>query len=131
MGRTLAASTKRKRRQQDDTETLTHAFFRGFLWPARLLVRSLAWLSHQFPLRHVGHGLRWFFRLAPLRFIGKVLGVYYIAASWQELRHVTWPSRRESLRLTSAVIVFSLMFGVLIAVVDYGLDKLFKQVLLK
>jgi preprotein translocase SecE subunit len=44
---------------------------------------------------------------------------------------VTWPTWRESRRLTGAVILFSVIFGGLIAIVDYGLDKLFKQLLLK
>lgn len=93
--------------------------------------RGLAWLAHHQPLKGIGHGLRWFFRLRAIRFIGRILGFSFVRSSWQELKGVTWPSWRESRRLTTAVIIFSVIFGVLIAVVDYGLDKLFKQVLLK
>ncbi|MCA9327509.1 preprotein translocase subunit SecE [Candidatus Saccharibacteria bacterium] len=60
-----------------------------------------------------------------------MLGFTYIRDSWRELRKVTWPSFRESLRLTAAVIVFSVIFGAIIAVVDFGLDKVFRQILLK
>ena len=60
-----------------------------------------------------------------------MLGFRYIRDSAQELRNVTWPSFRESMRLTGAVILFSVIFGALIAVVDYGLDKVFRQILLK
>lgn len=67
----------------------------------------------------------------PFKFIGHVLWPAYFRNSWKELRQVTWPNRRESWQLTTAVIVFATVFGVLIAVVDFGLDKLFKQVLLK
>lgn len=101
------------------------------MWPIKGIWRGLAWLTHQFPLKQIGHGLRWFFRLKAVRFLGRILGLTYIRDSWRELRGVTWPTRRESLRLTSAVIIFSVIFGLLIAVVDYGLDKLFRQILIK
>ncbi len=55
----------------------------------------------------------------------------YFRNSWRELRLVTWPSRRETWKLTLAVFTFAIIFGVLIAVTDYGLDKLFRKVLLK
>ncbi len=51
--------------------------------------------------------------------------------AWRELRGVTWPSRRETIRLTIAVLMFAVVFGLIISVVDYGLDKAFKQLLLK
>jgi preprotein translocase subunit SecE len=100
--------------QQEDSESIVRVFFRGFFWPLKMLGRGLAWLAHKPPLQQIGHSLRWFFR-----------------GSFQELRQVTWPTRREGRRLTTAVIIFSVVFGLLIAIVDYGLDKLFKQVLLK
>lgn len=130
----------KKATQQDTNEdqTLTRAFFAGFFLPFRFLGRALkqlwiglAWLSHRTPLKQIGHGLRWFFRLRAVRFIGRVLGFRYIRDSAQELRGVTWPTFRESMRLTGAVILFSIIFGALIAVVDYGLDKVFRQILLK
>lgn len=67
----------------------------------------------------------------PLRLIGRILVPRYIRNSWKELRQVRWPTWSESRRLTFAVIVFAFVFGVIIAVVDYGLDKLFKALLLK
>lgn len=67
----------------------------------------------------------------PFRIIGRILVPRYIRNAWKELRQVTWPTWSESRRLTSAVIIFAVVFGVLIAVVDYGLDKLFKALLLK
>ncbi len=95
-----------------------------------MIGKGLAWLSHRFPLKHIGHGLRWFSRLRAVRFIGKMLGLKYIRDSWGELKLVTWPTFRESRRLTTAVIIFSVIFGLLIAIVDYGLDKLFREVIL-
>ena len=67
----------------------------------------------------------------PLRVASKFILVGYLNRSWQELRLVTWPSRKESRRLTFAVLVFAVVFGAAIAGVDWGLDKVFKQLLLK
>lgn len=70
-------------------------------------------------------------RLAPFHFIGLILLPRYIRNSWKELRMVTWPTWSQARKLTYAVIVFAAVFSVIIATVDYGLDKLFRQVLLK
>ncbi|HSX07029.1 MAG TPA: preprotein translocase subunit SecE [Candidatus Saccharimonadia bacterium] len=115
----------------EDSDTVVRVFFRGFFLPARMLGKGLSWVSHQPPLKQIGHGMRWFLRLKVVRFIGRILGFSFVRSSWQELRLVTWPTKREGRRLTTAVILFSVVFGALIAVVDYGLDKLFKQLLLK
>jgi len=96
-----------------------------------MIWKGLVWISHRPPLKQIGHGLRWFFQLKAVRFIGRILGLRFIRSSWRELKLVTWPTRREGRRLTTAVVLFSVVFGALIAVVDYGLDKLFKQLLLK
>lgn len=123
-------------------QSLGSAFLAGFWWPIKMLgrgvrfiVRSighgLAWLSHKPPLKQIGHGLRWFSRLKVVRKIGRILGFRYLRDSWRELRLVTWPTFPDSARLTGAVIIFSVVFGVLIAIVDYALDKIFRQILLK
>jgi len=51
--------------------------------------------------------------------------------AWREVRQVTWPSRRETWRLTGAVFIFAIVFGALVYGVDTGLDALFKKVILK
>lgn len=75
------------------------------------------------------------FKTRPARFIGRILSklllINYFRSSWQELRQVTWPGRRETIQLTFAVFIFAITFGLLISVVDYGLDKLFKEVLIR
>ncbi len=55
----------------------------------------------------------------------------YFRNSFKELRGVKWPSRKETTQLTIAVFVFAIIFGAIITVTDYGLDKLFKKLLLK
>lgn len=67
----------------------------------------------------------------PFKLIGKIIFPVYLRRSWQELRLVTWPSWRESRRLTFAVLIFAVVFGAAVAGVDYGLDKIFKNILLK
>jgi len=67
----------------------------------------------------------------PSRIVGKIIVPTYIRDSWKELKLVTWPTWKMSLRLTGAVLIFALIFGVIVAVVDYGLDKLFREILLK
>ncbi len=83
----------------------------------------------------LGRGLSGFKPLQPvikvLRLIGKVVIPSYFRNSWKELKLVTWPSWQESRRLTFAVLIFAVIFGATIAVVDYGLDKVFRNVLLK
>ncbi|HKU18376.1 MAG TPA: preprotein translocase subunit SecE [Candidatus Saccharimonadales bacterium] len=83
------------------------------------------------PFRFIGRPFAKLGRFKVFRIIGYILLPKYFRNSWKELRQVTWPSRRESWQLTSAVLLFAAVFGVLIALVDFGLDKLFKQVLLK
>jgi len=67
------------------------------------------------------------------RFLNKKRGIVpkYFKEAWRELRQVDWPGRRETSKLTAAVLIFALVFGVIIAIVDFGLDKIFKQLLLK
>jgi preprotein translocase SecE subunit len=111
--------------------SLWRMFWRGFFLPIRYIWRGLAWLAHRPPLKQIGHGLRWFFMLKPVRFIGRIVGLGYLRDSLKELRTVTWPTFKESTRLTGAVIIFSIIFGLFVAIVDFGLDKVFKQILLK
>lgn len=74
------------------------------------------------------------FKTKPMRVIGrffkKVLLINYFASAWREVRQVTWPNRKETANLTIAVFIFAIGFGILIAIIDFGLDKLFREVLL-
>jgi preprotein translocase SecE subunit len=83
------------------------------------------------PFRATGKGLSWLNKFKVFRVIGLILVPPYFRNSWKELRQVTWTKPKESLRLTSAVIVFAVVFGILVAILDYVLDKVFKEVLLK
>lgn len=137
-----AVGKKKTAEAVNKDDSLKGAFLTGFMWPIKMMWRGvrfvfrkigqvLAWISHKPPLKQIGHGLRWFSRLKFVRKIGRILGLRYLRDSWRELRQVTWPTFKDSTRLTGAVIIFSLVFGVLIAIIDFGLDKLFRQILLK
>lgn len=66
-----------------------------------------------------------------LSFIGRIIFPRYVRTSFEELKKVTWPSFKESRKLTYAVLVFAVIFGAGVATVDWGLGKLFKHLLLK
>lgn len=55
----------------------------------------------------------------------------FLINAFRELRLVQWPTAKQTMRLTWAVFVFSLVFGSIVAVVDFGLDKVFKYVFVK
>lgn len=54
----------------------------------------------------------------------------YFKESWKELRAVTWPSRKQTWQLAFAVFIFAVVFTLFVGVLDYGLDKIFRKVLL-
>jgi preprotein translocase SecE subunit len=109
--RRLQASTEtvRERTEKLQTEAAKpkspskfRSFWGGFFWPLRALGRQIAKLN----------------RFRVFRWIGYVLLPPYIRNSWRELKLVTWPDRRESISLSYAVIVFSLIFGVVVFALD-------------
>ena len=71
------------------------------------------------------------FRLRLFKLLGKILFPEYFRSSWRELKLVKWPNWKQSRQLTFAVLVFAIIFGITVAIVDYGLDKLFRDILLK
>lgn len=95
----------------------------------RLTLRYIAvpfkWIG--WPFAKLGHFLA---KFKFFRLLGKILWPTYFRNSWKELRQVTWPTRRETWQLTLAVIIFSTIFGVIVAVVDYGLNKVFKALII-
>jgi preprotein translocase SecE subunit len=54
----------------------------------------------------------------------------YFRSSWAEMKLVTWPGRLLTWRLVFAVFVFALVLGTAIAVIDYGLEKLLREIIL-
>lgn len=79
----------------------------------------------------IGKLLKFIFYRQPFKFIGKILVPPYVRNSWKEIRLVTWPTWTQSRKLTFAVLIFALFFGAAIAGLDWVLEKLFREVLLK
>jgi preprotein translocase SecE subunit len=103
----------------NETPSRGRLLWRGFTAPVRLLGRGFAKLG-----RVLG-------KFKVMRVIGRILLPRYFRNSWKELRLVTWPGFKQSRQLTGAVILFAVIFGVVVALLDFGLDKVFKEVLLK
>jgi preprotein translocase SecE subunit len=61
-----------------------------------------------------------------VRFIPK-----YFISSISEVEQVKWPTLRQALSLTFAVIMFSATIALFVQILGFGFDKLFKEVILK
>ncbi|HSX02590.1 MAG TPA: preprotein translocase subunit SecE [Candidatus Saccharimonadia bacterium] len=55
----------------------------------------------------------------------------YLAASRAELAKVSWPNRRQTMRLTILVIGFSLAMAGILGAIDYGFSALLQNVIIK
>jgi preprotein translocase subunit SecE len=55
----------------------------------------------------------------------------YFAASRSELAKVTWPTRRQTIRLTILVVIFSLVFAAVLGSLDYLFGTLVQKIIVK
>ena len=96
--------------------------------PLRAVGRVISKLTHPFRFLLAP------FKTKPARFVGRILNkvllINYFMSAWKELRQVTWPGRKETRQLTLAVFIFATVFGLMVTLTDYGLDKVFKKVIL-
>lgn len=79
--------------------------------------------------------LAWPFKLRPVKFIfrwvGRILWPKYFRNSFHEIRQVKWPNRKDTWKMTFAVIIFAVVFGALAHLTDYGFDKLIKRIVFR
>jgi preprotein translocase SecE subunit len=137
-----AKKTSAKKRQLKKTETVRQRAERGVsAQPKRRHVKKAAG-TLSIPLRKLWNAICFVarpfsfvlipFKTKPARITGRILASIllfkFFREAWAELRQVQWPTARETVRLTMAVFVFSILFGAIIAVTDFGLDKVFKKV---
>ena len=54
--------------------------------------------------------------------------IQFIKEAKAELGKVVWPSRKETIRITIAVIAISLVVAAFLGAVDYGLTELFSLI---
>ena len=75
------------------------------------------------------------FKVRPVRFvfrwIGLILWPRYFRNAFKELKLVTWPTRKDTWKLTLAVLVFAIIFGILATLTDYGLEKLIRRIVFR
>lgn len=118
--RAKAADSKPKQRRVKQAANSVHR-------PLRAIGKVIARVLRPFSF------LLWPFRTRPIRFVGRILykifGIGYFINSWKELRKVEWPSRGDTAKLTLAVFVFAFVVSGFVALLDYGLDKIFKVLL--
>lgn len=50
----------------------------------------------------------------------------YFKGSWRELTLVRWPDRKSTWKMTGALVMFTLVFAVLILLLDYVFQYVFK-----
>lgn len=55
----------------------------------------------------------------------------FFRSSWAELRQVTWLKPKQAVGLSFAVVVFSTLIAGFVRLLDYGFEKLFREVILK
>lgn len=67
----------------------------------------------------------------PVRWLGRHIIPGYFKSAFRELRLTTWPDRRQSRQFTTAVIIFAVIFGAFVSLLDYGLNALFKEIIVK
>lgn len=143
-GHSLSESAKKKRRIRPAPQTVRERAEKGPKPAKRRPVRTaFSVVARPFKVlgRFVKRILRPFrfilrpFKTRPMRFIGRILAkvflINYFKSSWKELKQVNWPSRKETWQLTFAVFIFALVFGLVVTITDYGLDKVFRKVLLQ
>ena len=53
----------------------------------------------------------------------------YFVGAWQELKQVRWPDRRSTWAMTGALIAFTVVFVIIILLIDYGFSWLFKLII--
>jgi len=61
----------------------------------------------------------------PFRPLGR-----YVAGAWVELRQVKWPTRALTLKLTGAVIAFTIVLTIFIVSLDFVFEQIVKRILL-
>lgn len=50
----------------------------------------------------------------------------YIQNAIQELNHVTWPTKAQTIKISIIVIGFILVFASILGMIDFGLSELFQ-----
>jgi preprotein translocase SecE subunit len=55
----------------------------------------------------------------------------YFVEAGQEVKLVTWPTKRQAASMSLSVIGFSVVIAILVKLLDFGFEKIFRGVILK
>lgn len=55
----------------------------------------------------------------------------FVSASFAEVKQVTWPNRKDTIKLTLAVFIFAIVFASIVGLLDFGLSKAFEKFIVK
>jgi preprotein translocase subunit SecE len=132
------AEDKKKPRRLKKTETVRQKAEKAASAPEKPRRLRKTVVKAAAPLKKVAHvGRKEYYLPLPDNKVGRFLNKRrrvipkFFREAWAEVRQVTWPTRKQTWKLTLAVFIFAIVFGLSISAVDYGLDKAFKQILLK
>ncbi len=136
-----AADNKKKKRKLKNPETFRERSFKAAeanVKPSKIIKSKKLVVKITSPVtKPTSEFLKIIVKIQPfkavfaiLKLISRIILPKYVRRSWVELKQVTWPNLKNSRQLTFAVLVFAFIFGATVAVVDYGLDKVFKKILL-
>jgi preprotein translocase SecE subunit len=118
--RAVKESTKSPKRQRlSPVKRVISKVFKTLFIPFRLVKRKLGKNKFVRKLKR------------PAKILAKILLISYVMDSFKELKLVTWPGWKQSRRLTYAVLIFAIVFGAVIAGLDWVLGKIFKEILIK
>jgi preprotein translocase subunit SecE len=51
----------------------------------------------------------------------------FVVEAWQEMKKVTWPSRKETLGGTGVVLILVVIISIFLGMVDFGLSRLVRM----
>jgi preprotein translocase SecE subunit len=66
----------------------------------------------------------------PLKFLSRLVPGF-LKGAWHEIRLVTWPDARQTMRLTMAVFIFAVVFAAVVGALDYVIGEIFKEVIIR
>lgn len=55
----------------------------------------------------------------------------FFSEAFAEVKQVTWPDRKTTIRLTMAVFIFAVVFASIVGLLDFVLGKIFKELFVK
>lgn len=61
---------------------------------------------------------------------GRIIPKYFVEAG-QEVKLVSWPTKRQAASMSFSVIAFSVVIAIVVRLLDFGFEKIFRGVILK